>query len=201
MLLKIKRRLVLASESPRRLQLLKQIGLNPEVLPSNIDETEITDSSIINLIQKLAEAKGRSVSEKIQDGIIISADTAVILNDRILGKPASRDEAIIMLKELSGNMHTVLTAFQILSAPTSHSITDYVQTNVYFRTLNEVEIISYVETANPLDKAGAYGIQDSGALFIQKIEGCYNNVMGFPLTRFYEIMIDPENRRLLELGD
>jgi len=200
-LLKINRRLVLASESPRRLQLLKQIGLEPDVIPSRINEDEITDSSVIDLIQKLAEAKGRSISEKVEDGIIISADTAVVLGHRVLGKPADRDEAIKMLGELSGNMHTVLTAFHILSTPSSYSIAGYEQTKVFFRTLTEAEIMTYVDEAKPLDKAGAYGIQDSGALFIQKIEGCYNNVMGFPLTRFYETMIDPENRKRLSLDN
>jgi len=201
MLLKINRRLVLASESPRRLQLLRQIGLEPEVVPSMINEEEITDSSMIELIQKLAEAKGRSISGKVEDGIIISADTAVVLGDRLFGKPASRDEAINMLGELSGNMHTVLTAFHILSVPSSNSIAGHEQTKVFFRTLSESEIISYIDAAKPLDKAGAYGIQDAGALFIQKIEGCYNNVMGFPLTRFYETMIDPENRKRLSLDN
>lgn len=201
MLLKINRRLVLASESPRRLQLLRQIGLEPEVIPPKINEDEVTDSSIIRLIQKLAESKGRSIAEKVEDGIIISADTVVALKDRVIGKPAGRDEAINMLRELSGNMHTVLTAIFILSTHSSYSITDYVQTKVYFRTLSEKEIMLYVDTAKPLDKAGAYGIQDSGALFVQKIEGCYNNVMGFPLTRFYEMMIDPDNRKRLSLSE
>ena len=201
MLLKINRRLVLASESPRRLQLLRQIGLEPEVIPPNINEDEVTDSSIIHLIQKLAESKGRSIAEKVEDGITISADTIVALGDRVIGKPAGRDEAINMLRELSGKMHTVLTAIFILSTPSSYSITDYVQTKVYFRTLSEKEIMLYVDTAKPLDKAGAYGIQDSGALFVQKIEGCYNNVMGFPLTRFYEMMIDPDNRKRLSLSE
>jgi len=200
-LLKINRRLVLASESPRRLQLLKQIGLKPDVIPSMINEDEITGSSVIELIQKLAEAKGRSISEKVEDGIIISADTAVVVGDRVLGKPADRDEAIKMLGELSGNMHTVFTAFHILSTPSSYSIAGYEQTKVFFRTLSEPEIMTYVDTAKPFDKAGAYGIQDSGALFIQKIEGCFNNVMGFPLTRFYETMIDPENRKQLSLDN
>ena len=199
MLLKINRRLVLASESPRRLQLLKQIGLKPEIIPSMINEDEITDSSIIKLIQKLAEAKGRSVAEKVEDGIIISADTAVVLGERVFGKPADRDEAINMLGELSGNMHTVLTAFHILSTPSSNFITGYEQTKVFLRMLSESEIRSYFDASQPLDKAGAYGIQDEGALFVQKIEGCYNNVMGFPLTRFYEMMIDPENRKQLSL--
>ena len=201
MLLTISRRLVLASESPRRLQLLKQIGLTPEVIPSNIDENSFKESSIISLIQKLAEAKGLSVADKVDNGIIISADTTVVLEKRVIGKPATQDEAISMLKELSGNMHTVLTAYNILSTPSLFSITDYEQTKVYFRSLSESEIISYVDTANPLDKAGAYGIQDSGALFVQKIEGCYNNVIGFPLTRFYETMIDPENQKRLNLSN
>ena len=201
MLLTISRRLVLASESPRRLQLLKQIGLTPEVIPSNIDENSFKESSIISLIQKLAEAKGMSVADKVDNGIIISADTTVVLEKRVIGKPATQDEAISMLKELSGNMHTVLTAYNILSTPSLFSITDYEQTKVYFRSLSESEIISYVDTANPLDKAGAYGIQDSGALFVQKIEGCYNNVMGFPLTRFYKTMIDPENQKRLNLSN
>ena len=201
MLLKFNRRLVLASESPRRLQLLNQIGLEPDVIPSNIDENSFVESSIINLIQSLAEAKGLSVAEKVDNGIIISADTAVVLGKQVIGKPATRQEAINVLNELSGNMHTVLTAYNILSMPSSFSITDYEETKVYFRTLSESEIISYVDTANPLDKAGAYGIQDSGALFVQKIEGCYNNVRGFPLTRFYETMINPENRKRLNLSN
>jgi len=201
LLLTINRRLVLASESPRRLQLLKQIGLTPEVIPSNIDENSFKESSIISLIQKLAEAKGMSVADKVDNGIIISADTTVVLEKRVIGKPATQDEAISMLKELSENMHIVLTAYNILSTPSLFSITDYEQTRVYFRSLSESEIISYVDTANPLDKAGAYGIQDSGALFVQKIEGCYNNVMGFPLTSFYETMIDPENQKRLNLSN
>ena len=185
----IKKPLVLASGSARRQQLLRQIGLEYRVIESGIDETFDDKKSVKENVEVVAYEKARSVGEKLQNGIIIGADTVVVLGDHILGKPKSFDEAVAMLTKLSGHTHLVYTGFCLYDRPSNKSITTHDITKVTFRKLAQEEIIEYVKAGSPMDKAGAYGIQDDyGAVFVERIEGCYYNVVGFPLAKFYLVM-------------
>ena len=178
--------LVLASRSPRRQRLLKQIGLRFTVRPSNVPERFVHRQSPAHNARRLALAKARDVAESLDRGIVIGADTIVAVDGRILGKPAGTREAGRMLRLLSGRSHIVYTAFALVEASSGRSLVDVVSTRVWFRKLTAAEIRDYVASGSPLDKAGAYGIQDDyGAVFVERIKGCFYNVVGFPLTRFY----------------
>ncbi len=180
----------LASQSPRRKQLLQLIGLKFHVLPSSVDESACTETDPARHVQTLALAKAEEVGRRVELGLIVGADTIVVLDDQILGKPADEEEAVSMLRRLSGRTHQVYTGFAIHYQPEGESITGYEVTNVHFRALEEWEIRSYVDSGGPMDKAGAYGIQDQSALFADRIEGCFYNVVGFPLTRFYLTLLN-----------
>ena len=180
------RRIILASQSPRRIRLLKQIGLNPEVIPSSVEEAFDPSLTPDQNARKLALAKADHVGRLIADGIVIGADTIVVLGDVLLGKPANRVEAKQMLRQLSGQEHTVITAFSLLDLPGGRHQCESEKTRVTFRNLPDEEIDRYVAGGSPMDKAGAYGIQDDyGAVFVSRIEGCFYNVVGFPLSKFY----------------
>ncbi|TFB12561.1 septum formation protein Maf [Candidatus Marinimicrobia bacterium MT.SAG.3] len=193
------RRFILASQSPRRLKLLEQLGLHPEVIPSTLPEVYDDSLSIEENIKSLAELKAKSVSENIEDGIIVGADTVVVLDEEVLGKPADPAGAFKILRKLSGKMHRVITAFCVYSTPEERYFTDVETTRVFFKEQSDEEIKRYISTEQPFDKAGAYGIQDKSAVFVKKIEGSYENVMGFPLTLFYKAMTDPNNVKSLNL--
>jgi septum formation protein len=133
-------------------------------------------------LEKLSEAK-----KKVKDGVIITADTIVVLKSKVLGKPVDKQDAVRMLKQLSGETHTVYTGFAVYNSAKKKTVVDYEKTAVTFRILGVKEIKDYVATGSPLDKAGAYGIQDDfGAVFISRINGCYYNVVGLPLTKLYK---------------
>jgi len=200
LILSFNRRFILASQSPRRLKLLEQLGLHPEVIPSKLSEDFDNLLSIEENIRSFAELKAKYVSENIDDGIIVGADTVVVLDKEVLGKPSESVEAFNMLRKLSDKMHTVITAFCIYSTPEELSVTDVEKTKVYFKQLSDEEIERYISTEKPFDKAGAYGIQDSAAVFVKKLEGSYENVMGFPLSRFYRAMKNKDNIKLLNLS-
>ncbi|CUU03580.1 septum formation protein [Candidatus Thermokryptus mobilis] len=185
-MLKINKPIVLASASPRRQVLLKQIGLKFTVHPSGIDEDSIQSISPADHVLNLSKKKATEVAKKYDDAIIISADTIVVLEGEIINKPKDPNEAKQMLRKLSGKTHQVYTGFTILDTKTGRFISDFEVTDVKFRELSDEEIDEYVATGSPLDKAGAYGIQDDyGAVFVEKINGCFYNVVGFPLTKFY----------------
>ncbi len=198
--LSFSRRFILASQSPRRLKLLEQLGLHPEVIPSTLSEDFVNSLSVEENIKSFAELKAKTVSENIDNGIIVGADTVVLLEKEVLGKPIDSADAFTMLSKLSGKMHRVLTAFCVYSTPEECSFTAVESTNVYFKLLSDDEIKRYISTEKPFDKAGAYGIQDRSAVFVEKIEGSYENVMGFPLSRFYKAMKDKENIKSLNLN-
>ncbi len=188
-MLKINKTLVLASASPRRQNLLKQIGLNFIVHPSGIDENSHPTISPEKYVLELSKKKALEVAKNYTDAIIVSADTIVVLDDKIINKPKSPDEAKQMLKMLSGKTHKVYTGFTILDTKTNKIFSDFEVTDVKFREISDDEIEEYVATGSPLDKAGAYGIQDDyGAVFVERINGCFYNVVGFPLTKFYLAM-------------
>lgn len=182
----VRKRLVLASRSPRRLSLFRQIGLTVEVVPSDIREDFDPKISATENACRLSFEKARDVGNRVDDAFIVGADTIVTIDGQLLGKPDDAADAVRMLEILSGRTHTVHTAFSLLDRPTNISVTGVESTLVTFRRLPREEIEEYVQSGAPMDKAGAYGIQDDyGAVFVTRIEGCYYNVVGFPLARFY----------------
>jgi septum formation protein len=181
--------LILASQSPRRKALLRQIGLKFTIRPSSVPETLLHHETPEHNAKRIALSKAMKVAKWCKRGIVIGADTIVVLRGAILGKPRSRREAKQMLKSLSGRMHTVYTGFALVDAETHKHVVDIERTKVWFRELSEQEIDDYVASGSPMDKAGAYGIQDDyGAVFVERVEGCFYNVVGFPLTRFYKAL-------------
>jgi len=184
--------LVLGSGSPRRSHLLHQIGLQFSVHPSTIDESTFSVEGVnpSDYVQSLAEAKALDVAMQYPDAVIVlGADTVVVLDDKILGKPLDRNDAYTMLKSLSGRTHTVYTGIALVDSLTLKITKDVARTEVTFRELYDKEITDYIATGSPMDKAGAYGIQDDfGAVFISHIVGCYYNIVGLPLELFYRTL-------------
>ena len=182
----VKKRLVLASRSPRRHALLKQIGLTFEVEESGVQEEFDAEKSPAENVQLVAHRKAAAVARHLMDAIVIGADTTVVLDGKLFGKPAGREDAVTMLSALSGRTHQVYTGFALFDRPSNRSTSSVEVTSVTFRKLSDLEIQEYVQSGSPMDKAGAYGIQDDyGAVFVRRIEGCFYNVVGFPLTNFY----------------
>lgn len=182
-------RYILASKSPRRKILLKQIGLNFRVRPSRINETLLENEPPEVAAKRIALEKAMDVALSDNRNIVIGADTIVVIDRKILGKPKTKNEARKMLSTLSGREHTVYTGIALVDASTRRWNSDVVGTKVKFRKMTSVEIDSYVESGSPMDKAGAYGIQDDyGAVFVERVNGCFYNVVGFPLSRFYMML-------------
>lgn len=182
-------RIILASGSPRRKNLLTQIGLTFEVIPSSISE-ETYETEPAGIVENLAEKKAADVAKDKTNSTIIGADTIVVFENEVLGKPQNEKEAEEMLLKLSGTFHEVFTGVALIQTDEQGVITKknvfHEQTKVYFSALEQQEIQRYIKTGSPFDKAGAYGIQDDlGAIFIKRIEGDYYNVVGLPLNRFY----------------
>lgn len=183
-------KIYLASKSPRRKKLLEQINLHPEILHCHFEENFDSKKRVATIAKSLAFQKMEVAKIENTKGLIITADTIVVIDGKILGKPASPKQAVMMLKNLSGRKHFVYTGFCVLNSLNGKMINDYEKTEVTFRKLKESEIKEYVAGGSPMDKAGAYGIQDDyGAIFIEKINGCYYNVVGLPLTKVYQAML------------
>lgn len=181
-------RFVLASGSPRRIEMLKNLKVDFEVIPSDFNEV-ITEGSPYDLVCEFALHKAKDVEKKVDaDKIIIAADTIVYKDGMILGKPKSKDDAFEMLSKLSGSCHKVITGLCLIDRKTGKICKDYEETKVFFKQLSRDEIERYINTGEPLDKAGAYGIQGFGGLFVKKIEGCYFNVVGLPIHKLYLIL-------------
>jgi len=178
-------RIVLASQSPRRIELLRRIIPDFEVKGSNIDETNNGSSAPEMLVEQLSRRKAENVALQIEHGVVIGADSVVVLDGKILGKPRDNFDCYTMLSSLSGRVHQVYTGFTIIKIPQNSRITDHGVTDVKFRTLENREIEQYIESGQPFDKAGAYGIQDDGAVFVESITGCYYNVVGLPITKIF----------------
>ncbi len=175
--------IILASASPRRAALLKQIGLDFKVIPSHTQEIIVPGMTPREIVLQLADQKACSVSKSYPNSVVLGADTAVCCEGEILGKPRERDEAASMLRFLSGRIHEVVTGVVLRQESRKLVREDAVTTRVKFRNLSEEEIASYTATNEPFDKAGAYGIQGFGALLVESIQGCYFNVVGLPLSR------------------
>jgi septum formation protein len=181
--------LILASQSPRRKNLLKQIGMKFRVVPSRTAEVILPHQSPGENAQRIALEKALEVAARLKKGIVIGADTIVVLDHHILGKPKSKDDAKRMLRLLSGREHSVFTGFALKDVDTGKHTAGVEETKVRFRKLTEKEIADYVSSGSPMDKAGSYGIQDDfGAVFIERVNGCFYNVVGFPLARFYSTL-------------
>jgi len=181
-------KIILASTSPRRLELLKGLGLKVKVVGSRVKESKFDISDPEELVKTLAMSKAQEVARRTRSGLVVGADTIVVLGGKILGKPRNSEEAKSMLRELSGKTHEVLTGLAVVDASTGKKTMDFVRTRVKFRKLAEEEIASYVATGKPFDKAGAYAIQEKAGLFVERIDGCYFNVVGLPLAKLAEIL-------------
>ncbi|MDX1418787.1 MAG: Maf family protein [Rubricoccaceae bacterium] len=183
--------LVLASRSPRRRALLERLGLTFDVRPASSDEVWPQDCAPGDAVERLAQEKAEEVARSAPEALTLGADTVVVLADEVLGKPSDADEARYMLGKLSGVTHTVYTGLALVHPATERSLTAHEATDVTFAPLSDREIERYVASGSPLDKAGAYGIQDDhGALFVAHIRGDYYNVVGLPLHRLYRLLRD-----------
>lgn len=192
----------LASQSPRRQLLLRQIGFKFAVRPSTVVERFLEGEAPSRSVRRLALEKARDIAGKVRGGLVVGADTVVVLRRQVLGKPKNSKEASRMLRSLSGKWHTVFTGFAIVDADSGRWRTDVVQTKVRFRKVTNDEVERYVASGSPLDKAGAYGIQDDyGAVFVEEVRGCFYNVVGFPLSRFLVRFAEFMNRPIDRLSD
>lgn len=184
----MKSQLILASESPRRYELLKQLGLDFEMIPSGVAEDFLNTESPREHVLRLAEAKAMEVANKYPDRWVIAADTIVYIHGSFLGKPKSREEAVNMLHRLSGREHRVSTGFSVCHSEKGKSDKEAVQTAVKMKPLTSAEIEWYVHTGEPLDKAGGYGIQGIGSFMVESIQGSYTNVVGLPLCELIQML-------------
>jgi len=182
------RRVVLASASPRRRQLLDLIGIEHEVSPSNIDESLRPRETPRKHAERLAREKALVVAKRNPDDIVVAADTIVVIDRKVLGKPADSADARRMLSLLSGRRHTVITAVAVARGRKVRSAIEEVR--VTFRSLRRDDIDAYIATGEPMDKAGAYGIQGYGATIVERVEGDYFAVMGLPLARLVGLLRD-----------
>jgi len=179
-------RVVLGSASPRRRELLTLIGIPHEVLPADIDETEHTGEAPAAYVERLAREKAAAVARLAPDALVIGADTTVVIDGDILGKPSDDADAARMLKRLAGRSHTVYTAVAVDRGGQVESEIEVVSVSV--RPLSDDEIAAYIATREPMDKAGAYGIQGFGATIVERIDGDYFAVMGLSLVRLVRLM-------------
>lgn len=182
--------LILASASPRRRDLLDQLGARYTVEPAHIDESQRAGESPARYVQRIAQEKAQAIASRFPapDFAVLSADTTVVLDDTVLGKPRDSDEAMAMLSGLSGRSHTVLTAICLSGVGGMHCET--VRTQVEFSVLSQQTLAAYLSTPEPWDKAGAYGIQGLGGAFVRSIVGSYSNVVGLPLCETWRLLCD-----------
>ena len=182
-------KLILASKSPRRKYLLEQAGLTFSIIPSDFDERTVTISEPDAYVKKLAEAKASDISEQHPASWIIGADTIVLIDNKILGKPGSNAEARSMLKQLSGKTHQVLTGYCICCKNKNTVYSETAKTDVHFKSLSNAEIDWYIQSGEPFDKAGAYAIQGIGTFLVKRINGSYTNVVGLPVCEVIEYLM------------
>lgn len=183
------KKFILGSSSPRRAELLRKAGISFEVVvPENINEEQISDDPVSHVLE-LSRKKAESVAKRVGDSIILGADTIVVLDGEILGKPKDSDEAFKMLKKLSGMEHKVYTGISLVDKDKGRVLSGYQLTKVKFNQLKDKEIKDYIDTGEPLDKAGAYGIQGMGNFLVEKIDGDLDNVIGLPLRKLKELLI------------
>lgn len=185
----MKRQIILASASPRRKELLEKLDLDFKICPADIDESMLPDEDAAMYPLRTAVQKAMAVSKMAKDALIIAADTVVVIDDDILGKPRDEAEAKAMLQRLSGREHMVITGIGVVDTTSGRTLSASEQTIVYFHPLEEAEIDAYIASGECLDKAGSYGIQGKGSLLVRKIDGDYFNVMGLPLSKLYRLLL------------
>lgn len=192
---------VLASRSPRRKVLLENLGINFNIYPSNIEEV-LNDTLTPNkLVVKLSHQKASEVAIQFPEKIVIGADTIVVLDGEILGKPIDEKHAVDMLRKLSGQTHSVFTGVSLIQLSQEAEISFCETTEVTFFKLSEKQIDSYVRSNPPLDKAGGYGIQDWEARFVKSFSGCHDNVVGFPTKKFKEVLTEPRFKESFDVDN
>ncbi|BDR65052.1 septum formation inhibitor Maf [Clostridium tetani] len=182
---------ILASSSERRKELLKRIVENFEVIPSDYDEKEVAfNGNCSEYVMELSKGKALNVASKLKrdSGIIIASDTIVYFNGEVLGKPSSKEHAYEMLKSLSGEVHEVYSGIVIYDLSSKKIKADYSCSKVKFSNLDDKMIREYIKTGEPMDKAGSYGIQGYGGIFVEKIHGCYYNIVGLPINKLYFLL-------------
>ncbi len=178
---------MLASQSPRRAEILSAVGWSFATLAANVDETRGESEQAVSYVQRLAQTKAETVARRISTGLVLGADTIVLVDGNILGQPRDAEDAGRMLKLLSGKWHEVLTGVALVRAGNNRFVVDHETTRVRFGEMSEVEIDWYVASGEPRDKAGAYAVQGRGALFIEEIQGDYFNIVGLPIRLVYEL--------------
>jgi len=178
----------LASSSPRRRELLDQIGLPHTVITMEVDESLPPGLSPVEQVITLSRRKAGAAAIKLAEGIVIAADTVVVLDGQVLGKPANETEALAMLERLQGTIHEVFTGVTVIELPGSRVLSNYERTEVQMRDVSRDELVRYVATKEPFDKAGAYGVQGLAAVFVAGIRGCYFNVVGLPLFKLAQML-------------
>jgi len=185
-------KLVLASSSPRRAQILRDAGFDFTIQPANVDESLAPGEAVEAYVARIAQAKAHAVAGRaLADGtpaIVIAADTVVLAGKQILAKPKDAEDARRLLRLLNATTHEVLTGLFVIRAYDGISFAHLERTRVEFIRISDIDIDAYIQTKEPFDKAGAYGIQGIGGRFVRKVDGCYFNVMGLPLSRLWEIL-------------
>lgn len=181
-------KLILASASPRRKELLELVGLEFDVVPGNVDEAFRAKETPRSHVRRLSREKASAVAEWHPDAWVLGADTIVLINGDVLGKPRTRDEAGEMLRKLSGRAHQVLSGFTLLRKAGGTVLTDAVESTVIFKDLSSEEIAWYSGTDEPYDKAGGYAVQGMGAALVREVRGSYTNVVGLPLCEVVEAL-------------
>jgi septum formation protein len=181
-------KIILASSSPRRKEILENANVKFDIIKSEIDEVILDNELPSQVVMRLAFEKCIDIAVKHRESLVIGADTVVVLDDIILGKPKDIDEAIAMITQLSGKTHQVITGISLINLSANKKIIDYVVSNVKFKDLSAEDIKDYIQTNESLDKAGAYGIQGYGALLVEEIQGDYFNIVGLPISRLSDLL-------------
>nr|MBF0221639.1 septum formation inhibitor Maf [Desulfobulbaceae bacterium] len=180
---------ILASASPRRQEMLRSLGLDFQVRAAEVDECLLAEESPEKYVQRVAGEKAKAIAVTVPEVWVIAADTAVVIADEVLGKPSDSSAALAMLKQLSGKRHRVLSGFCISCFQQNRSVQQISETEVWFNDLSDDILAAYVKTGDPLDKAGAYGIQSFGGVLVKEIFGSYSNVVGLPLAEITNEML------------
>lgn len=193
--------IILASASPRRKEILENANVKFKIMASSIEELILDGESPCQMVMRLAFEKGMDIASRQKSDLIISADTIVVLDNTVLGKPKDEIEAKKMITGLSGRTHQVITGISLINLDSNKKIIDYVISNVKFKKLSEEDINDYIRTKESLDKAGAYGIQGYGALLVEEIQGDYFNIVGLPISRLSDLLKKHFNINLFMEGD
>ncbi|HNS13985.1 MAG TPA: Maf family protein [Syntrophorhabdaceae bacterium] len=181
--------IILASESARRVDILRTLGVSFAIVPPDVDESRKKDEPPKEYVLRVSHEKAHKVGSHFTDKWIIAADTVVVYKNRILGKPRNEQEAFNMLKTLSGKWHKVITGFCVLNLSKKIAYRDAVETKVFVRDLQDEEIKRYIKTSEPLDKAGSYAVQGKGGYMVKEIKGSYTNVVGLPICEIAEALL------------